>query len=526
METATRPWPAKHNWRYIPRETSPKRDAAERICDFDEIYGLFDEATAREQASRCLNCPDPGCAKTCPLGNRIPEWLSLTADGRFLEAAELSRSTSNLPEICSRVCPQERLCEGACILNARSEPVAIGAVEKFINEYAFAHDAVDAAVAPPNGMKVAVVGSGPGGLACADELAKLGYAVTVFEAQSRAGGLLVNGIPSFKLEKKIVERRLDLLRRRGVKFRCGVTVARDVSLAELRKQFDALFLAIGAQKPKELDMPGADLHGVFHALPFLIQKNLGDGSSNAPIEVAGKRIAVLGGGDTAMDCLRTAIRSGAREAICIYRRDLENMPGSRREYANAIDEGARFLFLTNPIGLAGNANGQVTEARCVRMELGEPDAKGRRKPRPIPGSEFSVPVDMILIAYGFDPVPIFAAGNSDNIAVNKWGSVVVDANQMTSVHGIFAGGDLVRGPDLVVRAVRDARKAAHAIRKYLAASPPTRNAHLFPIGVERIDAVTLKPHQSETFLVRTCIQPDESGGRAMRSPRAPERQPS
>ena len=475
METTPHTWPAKHNWRYIPRETSPKRAAAERICDFDEIYGLFDEATARAQASRCLNCPDPPCARTCPLGNRIPEWLALTADGRFLEAAELSRSTSNLPEICSRVCPQERLCESACTLDARSEPVAIGAVEKFINEYAFAHDAVDAAVAPSNGMKVAVVGSGPGGMTCADELAKLGYNVTVFEAQNRPGGLLVNGIPSFKLEKHVVQRRLDLLRRRGVVFRCGVKVGRDIALAELRTQFDAVFLAIGAQKPKPLDIPGGDLGGVFHALPFLIQKNLEGESAGPRIEVAGKRVAVLGGGDTAMDCLRTALRAGAREAVCIYRRDLENMPGSRREYANAIEEGAHFVFQANTIALSGDENGQVTEARCVRMELGEPDAKGRRKPRPIPGSAFSTPIDVVLIAYGFDPVPIFAAGNSDNIEVNKWGSVVVDGNQMTSVPGIFAGGDLVRGPDLVVRAVRDARQAAAAIHEYLSAvvSPRT-----------------------------------------------------
>ena len=469
MNATTRTWPAKHNWQHIARETSPKREAAERVCNFDEIYGLLDEATVRAQASRCLNCPDPGCAKACPLSNRIPEWLGLTADGRFLEAAELSRSTSNLPEICSRVCPQERLCEGACILNARSEPVAIGAVEKFINEYAFAHDAVDAAVAAPNGMKIAIVGSGPGGMTCADEMAKLGYAVTVFEAQSRPGGLLVNGIPSFKLEKSVVERRLDLLRRRGVVFRCGVKVGCDVTLPELRAQFDAIFLAIGAQKPKQLDIPGADLHGVVHALPFLIQKNLGDTSTNSPIEIAGKRVAVLGGGDTAMDCLRTALRSGAREAVCIYRRDLENMPGSRREYANAIDEGARFFFLTNPVALCGNDEGQVTEARCVQMALGEPDAKGRSKPRPIPGSEFAVPVDVVLIAYGFDPVPIFASGNSDKIAVNSWGGVVVDANQMTSVPGIFSGGDQVRGPDLVVRAVRDARKAAASMHAYLAA---------------------------------------------------------
>jgi glutamate synthase (NADPH/NADH) small chain len=344
--------------------------------------------------------------------------------------------------------------------------VSIGAVEKFINEYAFAHEAVDVGVAPPNGRNVAVVGSGPGGMACADELAKLGYAVTIFESQTRPGGLLVNGIPSFKLEKPVVERRFDLLRRRGVAIRCGVNVGRDIPLSILRAKFDAVYLAIGAQKPKELDIPGADWRGVFHALPFLIQKNLRI-SSEAAIDVHGKCVAVLGGGDTAMDCLRTAIRSGAREAICVYRRDLENMPGSRREYLNAIEEGARFMFLTNAVSLSGNGDGDVIEAHCVQMELGEPDSKGRRKPRAIPNSEFSVPVDVVLIAYGFDPVPIFAAGNSDNIDVNKWGSVVVDENQMTSVAGVFAGGDLVRGPDLVVRAVRDSRKAATGIHKYL-----------------------------------------------------------
>ena len=467
MESAVPSWPVKHNWRYIARETPPKRAASERVCDFDEIYGLFDEATARAQASRCINCPDPLCMKSgCPLANRIPEWLALTAEGRFLEAAALSRSTSNMPEICSRVCPQDRLCESACILNARSEPVSIGAVEKFINEYAFAHEELDAAVPPPNGFKVAVVGSGPGGMACADELAKLGYAVTIFETQTRPGGLLVNGIPSFKLEKRIVDRRFDLLRRRGVAVRCGVAVGRDIPLSSLRENFDAVYLAIGAQKPKELDIPGADLRGVFHALPFLIQKNVGT-SDDLLIEVRGKRVAVLGGGDTAMDCLRTAIRCGAHEAICIYRRDLENMPGSRREYWNAVEEGAQFIFLTNAISLSGNGAGEVCEARCVRMELGEPDAKGRRKPRAIPSSEFSLPIDVVLIAYGFDPVPIFAAGNSDKIDVNKWSGVIVDENQMTSVPGVFAGGDLVRGPDLVVRAVRDSRKAAAGIHKYL-----------------------------------------------------------
>jgi glutamate synthase (NADPH/NADH) small chain len=439
------------------------------VHDFHEIYSLLDEATVREQASRCIQCPEPLCRTGCPLGNLIPDWLALAAEGRFLEAAALSRSTSNMPEICSRVCPQERLCEGACILNARSDPVAIGAVEKFINEYAFDYDAVAASTVSPNGLRVAVVGSGPGGMACADELAKLGYAVTVFDSQSRAGGLLVNGIPSFKLEKSVVERRLNLLRRRGVTFRLGVTVGRDISLAALRADFDAVYLALGAQKPKPLDIPGAELQGVFDALPFLIEKNLGEVSSGPAINVSQKRVVVLGGGDTAMDCLRTAIRSGAREAVCLYRRDLANMPGSRKEYANALEEGAQFSFLRNPIALLGNADGRVAQVRCVRMELGEPDVQGRRKPRAIAGSDFVLPADVVLVAYGFDPAPLPVVSGSDQIALSAWGGVIVGDNQVTNVPGVFAGGDLTRGPSLVVHAVRDGRKAAAGIHQYLTA---------------------------------------------------------
>ncbi|MBU6402693.1 MAG: NAD(P)-dependent oxidoreductase [Verrucomicrobia bacterium] len=458
---------AKLAWREIPREAPPKRSAAERIGDFREIYDVFDEATARRQASRCIQCPKPLCRTGCPLANRIPEWLALTAEGQFLEAATLSRSTSNMPEICSRVCPQERLCEGACILNAKSDPVAIGAVERFINEYAFAHGAVKVARVPANGMRVAVIGSGPAGMACADELAKRGYAVTLFEALLLPGGLLVNGIPSFKLEKTIVERRLDILAQRGVEFRCGVNVGDDVSLGELRAQFDAVFLGIGAQEAKPLDVPGANLPGVFQGLPFLIQKNLDATAGQPSIDVLGMRVAVLGGGDTAMDCLRTAIRCGAREAVCVYRRDLANMPGSRKEYANAIEEGAVFNFLTNPVAIEAGPDGGISRIRCVRMELGEPDASGRRKPRPIRGSEFTVPAEVVLAAYGFDPVPFPPESDFAQIAVNDWGAVVTDANQMTSVPGIFAGGDSVRGPSLVVHAVRDGRKAAEGIHRFL-----------------------------------------------------------
>jgi glutamate synthase (NADPH) small chain len=460
----------KHAWLEVLRAEPTKRSAVERVADFLEITTGFDETTAREQARRCIQCPKPTCVEGCPLHNRIPEWLALTAEGHFLEAAELSRSTSNLPEVCSRICPQERLCEGHCILNGCSEPVSIGAIERFINEYALAHESFTSLGAPPNGFKVAVIGSGPGGLACADELSRKGYTVTVFEAQPLPGGLLVNGIPAFKLDKTVVDRRIRVLEKRGVKFRIGVRVGHDVSLSELRTDFDAVFLGIGAYQAKALGVPGADLKGVAQALPFLIEKNVNLPLDVPPIDVEGKRVVVLGGGDTAMDCLRTAIRCGARETLCVYRRDFDNMPGSRKEYQNALDEGAKFLFLTNPLALVGNKAGEVVEVRCHRMELGEPDASGRRKPRPVPDSEFSLPADLVLVAYGFDPVRFPASSDLAQINVNSWGAVVVDENQMTSVPGVFAGGDLVRGPSLVVHAVRDARKAAAAIHRHLSES--------------------------------------------------------
>ena len=462
---------SKYAWSLIRRASPPKRPAGERVEDFREIYSEFDEATARAQAARCIQCPNALCMTGCPLANRIPEWMALTAQGLFLEAAAISRATSNLPEICSRVCPQEKLCEGACILNARTDPVAIGAVERFINEYAFRHGGVEAFAAPANGKRVAVIGSGPGGLACADELVRLGYHVTVFETQAVPGGLLVNGIPAFKLEKSIVDRRIELLARMGVEFRLGVRVGWDVSLEGLRDRYDAIFLGIGAQKPKPLGIPGSELTGVIDALPFLIQKNVDSPlMAGEPIDVAGKRVVVVGGGDTAMDCLRTALRSGASEAVCVYRRDLANMPGSRKEYANALEEGARFEFLTNPTAVLG-ADGQVTAVRCVRMELGAPDASGRRSPQVVAGSEHDVPADLVLIAYGFDPVPFPATSDFAKIQTDKWGGFKIDANQMTSLPGVFAGGDSVRGPSLVVHAVRDARKAAQGIHRHLSKTP-------------------------------------------------------
>ena len=465
-------WNSKFAWAIVNTATPPKRPASERVRDFSEIYTCYGEEGVRDQASRCIQCPDALCSKGCPLSNRIPEWLALTAQGRFMEAAAVSRSTSNMPEICSRVCPQERLCEGSCILNAKSEPVPIGAIERFINDFAFAHGAVDCDAAPSNGFSVAVVGSGPGGIACADELAKLGYAVTVYESLLVPGGLLVNGIPSFKLEKHVVARRIDLLRKRGVRFQLGLRVGWDVSLAKLREKFDAVFLAVGAQMAKPLDIPGGKLPGVIDALPFLIEKNLSSPlAGREPIPVEGRRVAVLGGGDTAMDCLRTALRCGAEQAVCLYRRDLANMPGSRKEYVNALEEGALFEFLTNPIEIRAGADGAVSEVVCVRMELGEPDASGRRKPRPIPGSEFSTPADLLIVAYGFDPVPFPPEGDFASIKKEPWGGLTVDQNQMTSLPGVFSGGDSVRGPSLVVQAVRDGRRAAQGIHRHLEQRP-------------------------------------------------------
>lgn len=465
---------SKHAWQLLERRDTPTRPASERVADFLEVTAGLDEVTAREQASRCIQCPEPSCRQGCPLANRIPEWLALTAEGHFLEAAEISRATSNLPEVCSRICPQERLCEGSCILNGKAEPVSIGAIERFINDYALQRGALQGLPPLPNGFRVAVAGSGPGGLTCADELSRRGYTVTIFESQLVPGGLLVNGIPAFKLEKTMVWRRIEALQQRGVEFRLGVRIGRDTDLNELLEDFDAVFLGFGALQAKPLDIPGADLKGVHQGLPFLIQSNA-DGGQQAPsIEVRGRRVAVLGGGDTAMDCLRTALRCGAAEVHCLYRRDFENMPGNRKEYAAALEEGARFSFLTNPVALRGNAAGEVTHVRCVRMELGAPDASRRRRPVPVPGSEFDHPADVVLAAYGFDPAPFPPGSDLAQIKVNDWGGVLVDENQMTSLSGVFAGGDLVRGASLVVHAVRDARKAAQAIHSYLRGRSPKR----------------------------------------------------
>jgi glutamate synthase (NADPH) small chain len=459
----------KYAWRELGQKGLPKRPASQRVADFLEIYGLYDEATAREQASRCVQCPNPSCVTGCPLCNPIPQWMLLTAEGRFLEAAAVLGTATNMAEVCVRICPTDRLCEGSCVLNGVSEPVPIAALEQFLAEYAFAHGQVDASTAPPNGLRVAVVGSGPGGLACADELAKRGYAITVFDSALVPGGLLVNGTPAFRMESSVVQRRIDLLQKRGVTFRLGVKLEEDLSFADLRNGFDAVFLGFDSRKSRPLKVPGADLQGVIQALPFILQKTTPVPLELAPIEVAGKRVVVVGAGDTAMDCLRAAIRYGASEAVCVYRRDEADMPCSRHEYENAREEGARFVFRVAPVALLGSEQRQVTALRLVHTELGLMEASG---PRPFlvrPGTEFELPADLIVLALGFEPLPCPHSGDLSDLAVNDWGGIIVDSNQMTSIPGVFAGGDIVRGPSLVLHAVRDARRAAAQIHGYLSA---------------------------------------------------------
>jgi len=457
---------SKYAWRELAQQGLPKRSAAERAADFLEIYGLYDEATAREQASRCIQCPNPTCVDGCPLCNPIPQWMQLTAEGRFLEAAALLGSVTNMAEICARVCPSDHLCEGACILEAISEPVPIQALEQFLVEYAFAHGQVEASTAPPNGLKVAVVGSGPGGLACAEQLSRRGYAVTVFDSEVIPGGLLVNNVPAFKLDKSILQRRIDLLQKRGVVFRLGARLWTEILLSQLRTEFDAVFLGWDSRRARPLEIPGAHLKGVVQAVPFLLQKTTPLPLDLPRIDIAGRRVAVIGPGDTAMDCLRAAVRYGASEVICVYRRDEPDMPCGKQEYKNAVEEGARFVFCALPTEVLGNENGQVCGLRLVRTEVGLSDT-GHRPYLIQRGAEFDLETDWVIPALGFDPLPCPRTDEQEAPALNEWGGITVDHHQMTSIPGVFAGGDLVRGPSLMLHSVRDARNAAEQIDAYL-----------------------------------------------------------
>ncbi|MBC6905829.1 glutamate synthase small subunit [Saccharophagus sp. K07] len=457
----------------VSRQDPDKKDINVRKTQFVEIYQPFSEEQAKGQAHRCLACGNPYCEWKCPVHNYIPNWLKLISEGNILAAADLAHQTNTLPEVCGRVCPQDRLCEGACTLNDGFGAVTIGNAEKYITDTAFALGwKPDMSKVVPTGKKVAVVGAGPAGLGCADILVRNGVKPVVFDRYPEIGGLLTFGIPEFKLEKSVMVRRRKVFEEMGVEFRLNTEVGKDISMDQLLEEFDAVFLGMGTYNYMKGGFPGEDLPGVYDALPFLISnvnRNLGfEKDPSEFINVRGKRVVVLGGGDTAMDCNRTSIRQGAASVTCAYRRDEENMPGSRREVANAREEGVQFLFNRQPVAIVGN--GQVEGVKVVTTRMGEPDEKGRRRPETIPGSEEVLPADVVLIAFGFrpNPAPWF---EKFGIKVNDWGGVVAPERQtykfQTSNPKVFAGGDMVRGSDLVVTAIWEGRNAAEGILDYL-----------------------------------------------------------
>lgn len=458
----------KYSWTEHGQQDLPKRPAADRVADFRDIHASFDESAAQEQASRCIQCPHPRCVTGCPLGSPIQDWIQLTAEGRFLEAAALAGCSGAIPEICARVCPADRLCEANCVVGGPSEPVSIGAVEQFLQDFALAHGQ-EPAVAAPNGYRVAVAGAGPGGLACADELSRRGYEVTVFDGDLVPGGLLLHGTAAFRLERGVVENRVELLRRRGVVFRLGEEVGEDVSLADLREDFDVVYLGLDARQARGLEVPGVELPGVVQGVAFLLRELQGEMLEGMFPDLTGKRVAVIGCGDTAMDCLRTAIRRGAGEALCVYRRDEANMPCSHREYVDALEEGVQFHFRSQPVEVLAGPEGRVRALRLVRtvVDPGQRGADGRQLFRAERGTEFELPVDWVILALGFDLPPGMVSAEFAEVTTHPEGTIVVDASRMTSVPGVFAGGDIVRGPCDVVHAVHDARLAANGIDAFL-----------------------------------------------------------
>ena len=457
----------------LPRQDPAKTPAAVRIHDFREIYGQFDPKNAVAQASRCLGCGNPYCEWKCPVHNYIPNWLKLVEEGNIFEAAELSHRTNSLPEVCGRVCPQDRLCEGACTLNDGFGAVTIGSIEKYITTEALKRGwRPDMSGVIPTGKRVAVIGAGPAGLGCADVLVRNGVEPVVYDRYAEIGGLLTFGIPEFKLEKEVVRTRRQLMEEMGVKFVLGTEVGKDIAFQQLLDEYDAVFLGMGTYKYMKGGFPGEDLPGAYEALPFLIsniKRQLGMLEHPAGfIDMKGQRVVVLGGGDTAMDCNRTSIRQGAESVTCAYRRDEANMPGSKREVANAKEEGVEFLWNRQPVEIVGAD--KVEGVKVVSTELGAPDARGRRTPQVVPGSEEVIPADRVIIAFGFQPNP--APWFSEfGIQCDERGRVKAPANaarkHQTTNPKVFAGGDMVRGSDLVVTAVFEGRNAAEGILDYL-----------------------------------------------------------
>ncbi len=460
-----------------------KRAAQLRAEDFAEIANKYAPDKAVEQSSRCSQCGVPYCSVHCPLGNYIPDWLRLTAEGRLREAYELSNLTSSMPEICGRICPQDRLCEGNCVIEfSGHDAVTIGSVEKYITDTAWAEGWVEPiSVGASRGQSVGIIGAGPAGLAAAEYLRVAGYEVHIYDRHDRAGGLLTYGIPGFKLEKDIVMRRINRLKEGGINFHQDFEVGRDASLDELREKHDAILIATGVYKARAISVPGIALSGVVPALDYLTtsnRKGFGDAVpayDSGEMSAAGKNVVVIGGGDTAMDCVRTAVRQGAKSVRCLYRRDRENMPGSQREVANAEEEGVEFVWLSGPKALDGDADGNVAKVLVSKMRLAAPDASGRRAPEPDPEGDFALDADMVITALGFEPEDLPTLFGSADLNVTRWGTLRVDHNtQMTNLDGVFAIGDIVRGASLVVWAIKDGRDVVEPMHQYLSAFAETK----------------------------------------------------
>ena len=458
----------------VKQETPEKRVIDNRKGDFNEIYKDYITNKASEQSSRCSQCGVPFCQIHCPLGNNIPDWLKLTAEGRLKEAYEVSQSTNNMPEVCGRICPQDRLCEGNCVIEQSGHgTVTIGSIEKYITDTAW-----DKGWVKPFKVKrelkqsIGVIGAGPAGMACAEELRKSGYQVTIYDRYDRPGGLLIYGIPNFKLEKFVVERRTKLLKETGIKFVQNFEVGKDKTLYELKEKHDAILISTGVYKAREINIPGHNLQNIFPAMEFLTasnRKGLGDNVKlfdNGTLNAQGKNIVVIGGGDTAMDCVRTSVRQKAKSVKCLYRRDRANMPGSAREVGNAIEEGVDFVWLTSPKKFIGSTKVEAVEVN--KMKLGEPDSSGRRRPEIDLGSEYKIPADLVIKSLGFDPENLPKLFNAEELVISQWGTIKIDLKSMqTNLDGVFAAGDIVRGASLVVWAIRDGRDAAAQIEKYL-----------------------------------------------------------
>ena len=458
----------------IGQQNPPKRDVGNRKEDFNEIYNDFIDEKAKEQSSRCSQCGVPFCQVHCPLSNNIPDWLKLTAEGRLKEAYSLAQSTNNMPEVCGRICPQDRLCEGNCVIEQSGHgTVTIGSVEKYITDTAWEKGWIKPLkVKKELKQSIGIIGAGPAGLSCGEELRKSGYQVTIYDRYDRPGGLLIYGIPNFKLEKFVVERRTKLLKDSGIKFVQNFEVGKNKTLNHLRKSHDAILIATGVYKPKEIKVPGQDLKNIFPAMEFLTasnRKGLGDNVElfdNGTLNAEGKNVVVIGGGDTAMDCVRTAVRQKAKSVKCLYRRDQKNMPGSAREVKNAIEEGVEFIWLSSPKRFLGK--NEVKEVEANKIILGEPDSSGRKKPVIKPGSEFKLSTDLVIKSLGFDPENLPKLFDAEELSISEWGTIKIDLQTMqTNLDGVFAAGDIVRGASLVVWAIKDGRDAAIQIEKYL-----------------------------------------------------------